>query len=72
MVSNWVRRKSMEIGNGQLSGKETHKLDYTTKILHLWLRLFVSRRFLSSLGPGPGQVRVRKVRVRLAKLVRWT
>ena len=24
MVSNWVRRKSMEIGNGQLSGKETH------------------------------------------------
>ena len=27
MVSNWVRRKSMEISNGQLSGTEKHKSD---------------------------------------------
>ena len=28
MVSNWVRRKSMEISNGQLSGTEKHKSDH--------------------------------------------
>ena len=28
MVSNWVRRKSMEIGKGQLSGTEKHKSDH--------------------------------------------
>ena len=45
--------------------RHTNQIMLTTITLYLWLRLFASRRFLSSSGPGPGQMRVRKVRVRL-------